>query len=274
MTDITTDDCKKKLVELYPGTQIQSWKRTKKSLNSNREVERVFECTQPGQTRNVVLVERAGQLFEVGAGTPSQATSILHVPKVGLYPLPTGLALVAPTAGMNRLLFGANRAEPLAVSFVTPQLSQMQFLLVLQNTIDWNAAEKERASYDFAKAIDFKDFAARCTVQGIDLLGSYLAYMSHRIDILAEMDEETFIDISADDYDDSLTDMVDVFKRIRAAFIDNKGDAPLDKHVCKDIVQKLNALKQAGMDTYGDEDEEAPEAFKCIQTALAEMSQA
>lgn len=277
MASITTDDCKKKLVELYPDTQVKAWKRTKKYLNSRGEVERVFECAQ---VRTAVLCERAGQLFEVIPPLAPQMTPIATMTntttasKLTLHPLPTGLVTLSPTTSMNRLLFGATGPEKLSLPFVSSYPQETQFLLVLQNTIDWNAPEKLRSSYDFAKSIDFNNFVARCTVQGIDLIGSYLMYMAHQIEHFAGLDEETFFDISAIDYDDSLADVLAVFQRMEKAFFDKKWHAPLAREFCDSIAKSTKTLKNSCEQTHSTDDEEAQDVFVAIDKVLALCSRA
>ena len=113
MADITTDACKKKLIELYPNTHIKSWKRMRKYLNTLREVERVFECTQAGLARSVVLVERDGKLEVICGGTTAAMGPIVAPANsgasasAGLHPLPAGLTPVTGSVDMRRVLFGA-----------------------------------------------------------------------------------------------------------------------------------------------------------------------
>ena len=133
---ITTQDCKDALVSRYPDTTATSWKRTRKYLNAFGQWERVFECNQPGQVRTVVLQERNGQLFEA-----------INKP---LQPLPQGLVVIQSMADMRRILFGSSGPEPLNMPFVPANPAQMQFLMVLQNTIDWSAEQYERSTYDAA----------------------------------------------------------------------------------------------------------------------------
>ena len=269
MSSITSDDCKKKLVELYPDTHVKSWKRIKKYFNAQRDVERVFEYEQ---SRTVVLCERAGKLFEVSSPLAQQMTAIAS--KSTLHPLPAGLATLTPTTSMNRLLFGATGPEKLAFPFISPYAQEMLFLLVLQNTIDWNAPGQLRSSYDFAKSIDFNNFVARCTVQGIDLMGSYLMYMVHQIEHFADLDEDTFADIGASDYDDSLADMLNVFERIQQAFFNNHWNAPLAREFCENVVKSVNALKCVVEQTYNPDDEEIQDVFVGIDKVLALCSRA
>lgn len=179
-----------------------------------------------------------------------------------------------PTLDMNRLLFGASGSEPLALPFVSPFPQETQFLLVLQNTIDWNAPEKARSTFDFAKTIDFKNFVARCTVQGIDVLGSFLAYMGQQIDHLADLDEDNYVDIGAPDYDDSLADLIDVLARIRQAFVDNRWDAPLDRVMCKSVFKSVTTLKVMLEQSYDSDDEEAQDAFASIVAVKDLMARA
>ena len=276
MSALTTDDCKRKLVELYPDTQAKSWKRTRKSLNAQKEWERLFECTQPGQIRKVLLLERAGQLFELGnavftASTPAPVlgTTPVAAPKPVPHPLPAGLVALEPTQELRRLLFGATGPEVLALPFVSPVAQETQFLLVLQNTIDWNAPEKERSCFDFAAVIDFKDFTARCTVQGIDVLGSFLAYIAHQLDYLAGLDEDNYAYIGAADYDDSLVDLIDVLSRLRQGFVDNKWAAPLDRAACKGIFKSATFLKEMVEGSCDPDEEETQQAMDCIERVMA-----
>jgi hypothetical protein len=272
MDTLTTHDCKVKLVELYPGTLAKYWKRTKKYLNEKKGWERVFEYTQPGEGRTVVLLEQAGGLSEVTIALTLAPVQPEQAPKLALCPLPTGMQTLTLSKDMNRLLRGASAPEPLVLPFVTPFPQETQFLLVLQNTIDWNAPQKSRACFDYAKVIDLKNFVARCTVQGIDILGSFLIYMGHQIDHLAGLDEDCFLDIGARDYDDSLADVIDVLSRLRQAFVDNKWDAPLDVDLCNNVFKKATSLKEMVEDMYSPDDEEAEETFSCIGTAMMLMT--
>ena len=276
MSALTTDDCKRKLVELYPATQAKSWKRTKKYLNGQKEWERVFECTQLGQTRTVLLVERAGQLIELGNAAPAvPVLALVSAPKPtaaakpSLHPLPQGLVAFEPTQELRRLLFGATGPEALALPFVSPVAQETQFLLVLQNTIDWSAPEKSRSCFDFAAAINFKDFTARCTVQGIDVLGSFLAYVGHQLDYLAGLDEDNYAYIGYGDYDDSLVDLIDVLGRLRQGFVDNNWAAPLDRAACKDIFKSANFLKEMVEGSCDPDEEETQRALDFIERVKA-----
>lgn len=247
---ITTQDCKDALVSRYPDTTATSWKRTRKYLNAFGQWERVFECNQPGQVRTVVLQERNGQLFEA-----------INKP---LQPLPQGLVVIQSMADMRRILFGSSGPEPLNMPFVPANPAQMQFLMVLQNTIDWSAEQYERSTYDAAKGIDFKDFCARCTVQGIDLLGSYLHYMVGQIEHLDGLDEGEFLGVGALDYDDSVADMLDVLTRIRQGYSDNGWEAPLDATLALAVRTAAQNLRATGLQTYDPSDDDAAESFACI----------
>lgn len=280
MAALTTDDCKKKLVELYPRTQAKSWKRTKKSLNAQKQWERVFECTDPAQARTVVLVERAGMLFEVGTGavtggmlqTPVAAAS--SAMPVGLHALPSDLFVIVSDAEMTRTLFGSDGQETLSTPFVTSVSEETRFLMVLEHTLDWNAPEKARSSYDFAKNIDFKAFTARCTVQGIDLLGSYLDYMESQIYHLSDLDEGNYVDIAAEDYDDSLADLMDVLVRIRQGFEANKWHAPMDPASMASVAESLAMLQSQFSANYSpnDEDDSVTESLACLEAAVTLFS--
>ena len=248
---ITTQDCKNALVARYPDTTAKSWKRTRKYLNAFGQWERVFECNQPGHVRTVVLQERNGQLFEA-VTTPLQ-------------PLPHGLVVIECTVdNMPRVLFGASGPETLSLPFVPGSPEQMQFLLVLERTIDWDAQQYERSTYDAAKGIDFKDFTARCTVQGIDLLGSYLEYMVGQLQHLEGLDEEEFVGAGALDYDDSVADMHDVLNRIRQGYMDNGWEAPLDAALVLRVRAAAQSLRTTGLQTYDPSDDDAVEAFAAI----------
>ena len=169
---------------------------------------------------------------------------------------------------MRRTLFGSTGPETLSIPFVPSNPEQMQFLMVLQNTIDWNAAQYARSTYDAAKGIDFKDFSARCTAQGIDLLGSYLRYMVGQLQHLEGLDEDEFPGAGVLDYDDSVADMHDVLNRIRQGYHDNGWEAPLDTELAREVRMAARNLRATGLQTYDPNDDDAMDAFASIDRVV------
>ncbi len=199
----STDDCKKKLTQLYPDTNESDWKRTRKYKNSQGLWERVFKYSDGRET---ILQENGDNLLEV-------QSVILH-PSIAKITLSTNVT-------MERNLFGTSGVEVLNTPYISPNRAEIDFLLVLEHSINWNNPDKSRSSYDFAKSIDFKDFVQRCENQNIQLLHSYQEYMAYQIEHLYSLDEDSWTDISVSDYDDSMTDLKDVFTRIKKGYIDN-----------------------------------------------------
>lgn len=97
---------------------------------------------------------------------------------------PTSKNIIFPDLSkidLGRVLFGneASTKEILPVSFTSTNSDELFFLLVVAHSIDWQAAEKSRYTYDFSKTIDFAHFAKSCENQNIDLLQSYAEYMNY-----------------------------------------------------------------------------------------------
>lgn len=235
---ISTDDCKKKLIQLYPDTSEKGWKRTSKYKNSQGLWDRIFKYSDGRET---ILQEDGDNLIEIQSVvlTPSIATII-----------------ISTNMTMERELFGVAGVEVLNTPYTSPNRAEIDFLLVLENSTNWNNPDKSRSSYDFAKLIDFKDFVQRCESQNIQLLHSYQEYIAYQIYHLYSLDEDSWSDISVPNYDDSMADLKDVIKRIKQGYLDNGLLTVLNPAINAKILSVCEDFSSTIFNYYEDEAED------------------
>lgn len=263
MSEFSTEDCKKKLMELYPQTQAKFWKRIKKYKNDENQWQRDFEYTQAGYEFSVSLKEAENILIEVNSQVSREEDT--HTIS------PLALRVIGNIGrDLSRLLMGTNMEEKLQDSFSSINPFEERFLLVLENTINWNQPKDARSTFDFAQKIDFNSFVLSCHNQGINLLESYVGYIANQIIWFMDQDE-TYVPyhMGTDNFDDSLPDMVKVLANIRSGYEHNKIIIPLSQESITEIMDGMKEAKE--FFEYADDEsyeEVANEAMKAMKYLL------
>jgi hypothetical protein len=238
MSEFSTEDCKKKLMELYPQTQAKFWKRTKKYKNDENQWQRDFDYTLAGHEFSTSLKEAGDILVEV---------SHQDLQKDNGNTLPPVLLRVIgnTTSDLSRLLMGTHIEETLQDSFTSSNSAEEHFLLVLEKTINWNQAKDERSTFDFAQKIDFNSFVLSCHNQGINLLQSYVEYIANQILWFMDQDE-TYVPyhMGTDNFDDSLPDMVKVLTNIRSGYEQNNIIVALSQKSVAEVIGNMKEAKE------------------------------
>ena len=238
MSELSTEDCKKKLLELYPRTKSKFWKRVRKYKNKDEQWEREFNYTEPGQEMTTLLCEKEGELVEVQNTISSKSAALKTNPEIN-----PGISITGSvnTLELGRLLGGTagnGTVDKLPVPFTTSDSNETLFLLTLSNSIDWSKPEGQRSTFDFAKSIDFKHFVQACQNQNINLLESYVDYIGLMMDFYSDMDEDDVLSIiDTPDCNDSLADLKNVLLKILEGyetsnltmFISDESNANLKK---------------------------------------------
>jgi hypothetical protein len=238
MSEFSTEDCKKKLMELYPQTQAKFWKRTKKYKNDENQWQRDFDYTLAGHEFSAslkeagdILVEVSHQALQKDNGNSNTLSPVL-------------LRVIGNTVtDLSRFLMGTHVEEALQDSFTSSNAAEEHFLLILEKTINWNQAKDERSTFDFSQKIDFNSFVLSCHNQGINLLQSYVEYIANQIMWFMDQDE-TYVPyhMGTDNFDDSLPDMVKVLTNIRSGYEQNNIMVTLSQ---ESVVKVINNMKEA-----------------------------
>lgn len=266
MSEFSTEDCKKKLIALYPQTQAKFWKRIKKYKNDENQWQRDFDYTQAGYEFSVSLKEAGNILLEVNY----QASSEENTNTLSSISIPLALRVIGNIGhDLSRLLMGTNMEEKLQDSFSSINPFEEHFLLVLENTINWEQEKDNRSTFNFAQKIDFNSFVLSCHNQGINLLQSYVGYIANQIIWFMDQDE-TYVPyhMGTDNFDDSLPDMVKVLANIRSGYEHNKIIVPLSKESIAEIIDGMKEAKEfleyADDESYEEMANEAMKAMKYL----------
>lgn len=264
MSEFSTEDCKKKLMELYPQTQAKFWKRTKKYKNDENQWQRDFDYTLAGHEFSASLKEAGDILVEV-------SHQALQKDNGNNNTLPPVLLRVIgnTVTDLSRFLMGTHVEEALQDSFTSSNAAEEHFLLILEKTINWNQAKDERSTFDFSQKIDFNSFVLSCHNQGINLLQSYVEYIANQIMWFMDQDE-TYVPyhMGTDNFDDSLPDMVKVLTNIRSGYEQNNIMVTLSQESVVEVISNMKEAKEfleyADDESYEQVANEAMKAMKYL----------
>ena len=233
MSEFSTEECKRKLVELYPETQAKLWKRVRKYKNEAGQWEREFIYPKPDI--RTILQEKDNTLIEI------QPSLVLET-----------------NSDLPRILFGSQGVpEVLSIVYQNANPAEEKFLTVLEKTIDWDSAEKNRSTYDFSKNIDFNQFVFNCHKHNINLAQSYMSYIETQLSFFSDLDEtELPFHLNSREFDDSLPDMLEVLDKIKSGYQANVIMPVISAEMIQNVFRTMESVKDF---LQFNEDEEAVE---------------